>query len=239
MEPAHDLSTEAVAAALPGRAVRAYPAMLSTEADAMAWGRAGGPDGAVVVSDYQASPRGRGGWEWKVTPGHGLGFSLLFRPALPVAREGWPYLPSCLGLADVIGADAVLHWPDEVHVGPHRAAGLGVHTELNAAGIAFATATVLIDDATPPRTDLLARAIAAIEFRMADDPDTVLHDYRARCVTLGLEVSARLVPMGPAGIRVDGTAVDCRADGSLVILGQDGRRVAVPPQHLGILDVTY
>ncbi|HWH34036.1 MAG TPA: hypothetical protein VNT56_01805 [Acidimicrobiales bacterium] len=54
-----DLSAGVLAAALPDRPLRSYPAPLSTEADALAWARAGAPVGAVVVADYQAAPRGR------------------------------------------------------------------------------------------------------------------------------------------------------------------------------------
>lgn len=57
MELSTDLSAHALAEALPGRPVRSYPAMLSTEADALAWARAGADDGAVVVAGYQAAPR--------------------------------------------------------------------------------------------------------------------------------------------------------------------------------------
>lgn len=239
MEPASDLKADVLARAMPGRPVRTYPAMLSTEADALAWGRSGGPAGGVVVSDYQASPRGRAGWEWKVTPGHGLGFSLLLRPPLPPEREGWPYLAACTGLGDVIGPEATLRWPDEVYVGDRRAAAVGVHAELGPQRVEWITVTVLVEDAEPPRADLLARAVAAIEYRTEEDIETVLEDYRARCATLGREVVARLIPMGPTGVRVEGEAVDCRDDGSLVIAVADGRRAVVGAQHLGVLDARY
>jgi BirA family transcriptional regulator, biotin operon repressor / biotin---[acetyl-CoA-carboxylase] ligase len=236
VKPTEDLTAAALEAVMPGRAVRAYPAMLSTEADALAWGRAGGPAGAVVVADYQASPRGRAGWEWQVSPGTGLGFSVLVRPPLPVHREGWPYLAASVALADVVGGAPALHWPDEVHHSGGRAAAVGVHAELGEAHVTWMTVTVLIEDADPPRADLLARAVAAIEYRLDDAVDTVLDDYRSRCATFGQQVIARLIPMGPSGVRVEGEAVDCRDDGSLVIRTADGRRVAVPPQHLGILE---
>lgn len=237
MELASDLTTEILAAALPGRAVRTYPAMLSTEADALAWGRAGGPSGGVVVADYQASPRGRGGFEWRVEPGVGLGFSVLLRPGLPVAREGWPYLAACAALGDVLGPDVELRWPDELYRGPRRAAAVGVHAELGPNNVAWITITVLVDDVRPPRAPLLADVVAAIERQLDAPADGVLADYRRRCTTLGRHVAARLIPMGPTGIVVEGEAVDCRDDGSLAILVGPGRRIAVPPQNLGILDV--
>lgn len=235
MELAADLTAQAIAAVLPDRAVRTYPAMLSTESDAQAWGRAGGPAGGLVVADYQASPRGRGGFEWRVAAGHGLGFSLLLRPSWPPQREGWPYLPSCLALADVVGSAATLTWPDEVHCNGQRAAAVGVHTELGPDRVDWAVVTVLVENAEPPRAPLLATVVRAIERRLEDPAETLLEEYRSRCTTLGTRVLARLIPMGPAEVRVEGEAVDCRDDGSLVIEPADGRRVAVPPQHLGIL----
>jgi BirA family biotin operon repressor/biotin-[acetyl-CoA-carboxylase] ligase len=66
-----DLAADVLAADLPGRPLRSYPALLSTEADALAWARAGAPDGAVVVAGYQASPRGRAGLPWQVQQGTG------------------------------------------------------------------------------------------------------------------------------------------------------------------------
>jgi BirA family transcriptional regulator, biotin operon repressor / biotin---[acetyl-CoA-carboxylase] ligase len=231
-----DLGAKTLAVIMPTRAVRSYPAMLSTESDAQAWGRAGGPAGGVVVADYQASPRGRGGFEWTVTPGRGLGFTLLLHPPWPPEREGWPYLPACLALADVVGAGATLTWPDAVHHGDARAAAVGVHTELAPGRIAWATVTVLVEDARPPRAPLLRDAVEAIERRLEQPAEAVLDEYRAACTTLGRRVTARLVPMGPAEVRVTGEAVDCRDDGSLVIVNAEDRRVAVPPQHLGLLE---
>ena len=83
MELAADLSEEALAEAMPGRPLRRYVALLSTESDALAWARSGAPEGAVVVAEHQSAPRGRAGWPWNVPPGRNLGFSLVLRPQLP------------------------------------------------------------------------------------------------------------------------------------------------------------
>lgn len=234
-----DLTAEAVADALADRAVRAYPALLSTEADAMAWARGDAPDGAVVVADYQASPRGRGGLPWETEPGRDLGFSLILRPDLAPEREGWLYTVATCGVADALetGAGGVgIAWPDEVLVDDARAAGIGVHVEHDAAGIASAVVTVLIEGVSPPRTGLLAHAVAAIERRLTQESDQVLADHTRRCHTLGRQVLARLVPLGPAGTTIEGEAVGSRADGSLAIETGPGRRIAVPPRDLGRLE---
>jgi len=232
-----DLDSEHVALLLGERPVRAYPAVLSTESDATAWARSGAPTGAVVVADYQASPRGRGGLPWTVQPGRGLGFSLVTHPELPSEREGWPYVAASLAVAEVLG-DTRLEWPDTVlgaaDEGP--LAALGVYVEPGAGGVAWATITVLVDAALPPRGPLLAGLLDRIEERLLDDPDQVLGDFRARCTTLGRQVRARLIPMGPSGPEVVGEAVDVLEDGALVIRTERGSRVAVPPQNLGLLE---
>lgn len=234
-----DLGADVVAAVLgPHRQVRSYPALLSTEAAALAWAHQGAPEGAVVVADYQASPRGRGGLPWRVTPGRGLGFTLIRRPLLPPEREGWPYVAALTGLRDVVGGeDARIDWPDTVHAPDGEVlARLGVHVELAAGGIEYAGITVLVEPATPPRAPLLGHLVTALEARLDQPAELVLADFRARCGTLGRVVRALLIPVGPGGPEVEGEAVDVRSDGALVLLTRAGRRVAVPPQNLARLE---
>lgn len=233
-----DLGGAVLAAALPEREVRSYPALLSTEAVAMAWARQGAAAGSVVVADYQASPRGRGGLPWTVRPGEGLGFTLLTRPELPPEREGWPYVPGLLALHDVVGnATSSLLWPDQVHDADGSVlARLGVYVELGPMRTEWVTSTVLVERAQPPRAELLVALLRALERRLGDPPEQVLQAYRARCSTLGRTRRARLIPMGPGGPEVTGEAVDVLPDGALVLLTGKGNRVAVPPQNLGLLE---
>ncbi len=232
-----DLHEASLAIAL-RREVRAYPAALSTEAMAMAWARQGAPTGAVVVADYQASPRGRGGLPWTVRPGSGLGCTLVLRPGLALEREGWPYVPALLALHDTVGReDAVLGWPDEVQSASGGVlARLGIYVELGPGRTEWVAVTMLLEDAEPPRGPLLGRLLTAVESRMAQPAEQVLADYLPRCATLGRQVRARLIPMGPGGPEVNGEAVDVLADGALVLLTARGNRVAVPPHNLGLLE---
>jgi BirA family biotin operon repressor/biotin-[acetyl-CoA-carboxylase] ligase len=231
-----DLSAEVLEPLLPGRSVRSYPALLSSEVDAEAWARSGGPHGGVVTAGYLAAPRGRAGRPWPLNQDRGLVFSLLLRPELPADREGWPYLAAGLGLADVLGPDVTIRWPDEVYDLDGRAGAVGLRTELGPDGVRWAVLTLLAERAPPPRGPLLARIVTAIEGRLDDPADALLSTYRERCHTLGHRVRARLVPLGPAGPQVEGEAVDVRADGALVILTESGRRAVVPPPNLGMLD---
>lgn len=229
-----DLDVAALAAVLPGRPVRTYPALLSSEVDAEAWARAGGPAGGVVTAGYLAAPRGRAGLPWE--PGRGLVFSMLLRPALSIQREGWPYLVAGLGLADVLGPDAVIRWPDEVHGTHGRLGALGVRTELGPDAVRWVVVTLLAEHAVAPRAPLLARIVEAVEGRLDEPEEALLEAYRSRCATLGRRVRARLVPLGPAGPVVEGVAVDVRQDGALVIRTVENRRAVVPPPNLGMLD---
>ncbi len=238
MDMTGDLEGPEVSLALGDRPVRSYPAVLSTEAVAMAWAREGAPSGAVVVADYQASPRGRGGLPWTVRPGHGLGFTLLLRPNLPPEREGWPYVAALQALDDVVGTpDGGLEWPDTVCAANGAAlAHLGVYVELGPARTEWVSATVLVEAAVPPRAPLLNRLVAAIEERLGTPAEQVLADFLPRCTTLGQQCRARLIPMGPGGPEATGEAVNVLADGSLVLLTAQGNRVAVPPHNLGLLE---
>jgi len=221
---------EALEEALPGRPFRFYPAVLSTEADALAWARAGAPQGAVVTAGYQASPRGRAGFEWDV--GDGLAFSLVLRPRLPGPREGWIYTVAVSGLADALGEDATIEWPDTVCCGGVPVGAVGAHVEVGPLGVDWAVVNVLIHQPDPA---LVARIVEAIEARLAEASAPVLAAYLRRCDTVGRQIVARLVPLGPGGPEASGKAVSSSADGSLIVETPEGRRLAIPPQSLGLL----
>lgn len=231
-----DLGEDELSRLLPDRPLRAYPAALSSEADALAWARAGAESGSLVVAEYQASPRGRGGIEWTTPVGEGFVFSLILRPESPTMKDGWLYLAACLGIADALEQETSLVWPEEVWVGGQRAAAIALQVDDAEKGVQWAVVTVLVERARPPRAPLLARVVQGIEARCAAQMIRVVSDYRKGCSTIGTQVRARLVPMGPAGKEVVGEAVAVFPDGSLVVQTEGGRRAMVPPGTLGILE---
>ena len=236
MDLGPDLSPAALMGVLPERPIRTYPALLSTEADALAWARSGGPEGAIVVADYQAAARGRGGLPWEVRPGHDLGFSMVLRPRLAPEREGWLYTVATSALADVLGEQSTIEWPDEVRREDERIAAVGVQSELGPDVDNWAVLTFLVHDAPSTRAELLAEIVVAVEARYESPSKAVLDDYLPRCETVGRTVSARLIPMGPTGQVVTGRAVTSIKDGALVIETREEKRVMVTPQALGVLD---
>jgi len=236
VDVADDLTVDALATVLPGRPIRSYPAMLSTEADALAWARQGAPAGALVVADYQASPRGRAGFEWTVTPGETLAFSIVVRPALPPEREGWLYSAATVSLADVVDNGATIEWPDGVYRGGELAAAVGAQVEMGPAVVDWAVLSVLVVAPGYPRTQMVSRVVHAIEARLAETPATVLADYLPRSQTIGRTVRARMIPLGPGGPEVKGKAVGSLMDGALLMETPKGSRIAIRPQNLGLLE---
>jgi BirA family biotin operon repressor/biotin-[acetyl-CoA-carboxylase] ligase len=230
VELSGDLSAETLEKLLPGRSLQCYPTLLSTGVSAIAWANAGAPDGAVVVADYQISPRGRADRPWKLTPGRGLGFSLVLHPDLPPAREGWLYTVALTALADVYGDDATIEWPDEVHVDGEMQAAVGVRARFGPKGIKWAVVDLLMPNAEPPRGELLRSALEAVESRRADSDGDVLEAYGRRCETFGRNLRMRM--LGGTGPKMVGTAVRTIEDGALLLTTPDGREVPVRPQDI-------
>lgn len=235
-----DLTRDLLQERMPGRALRTYPAIMSTEADAMAWARQGAPDGALVVAGYQASPRGRSGLAWggEFTPGHGLGFSVVLRPDLSSEREGWLYTLVLLATAQALAdGTAKIEWPDRLLRGDETVAAVGVQVEPGPRDLDWGVASVLIPGAEPPRTNVLVDVVDALEHWLRAPAEETMAAYRQHCATLGRRVRARLLPLGAAAPTVLGTASDVAADGGLVIQEEtQDVGVVVLPQALGFLE---
>jgi len=230
-----DLTEEALEAALPGRPVRTYVALVSTGSTALGWADSDAPDGAVVVADHQLSPRGHAGRPWKVPPGEGLGFSLVMRPSLSAEREGWLYTVVLSALAGVCGEEASIEWPDEVRMAGETAAAVGIKVRLGADAVEFAVVDVLLPAAKPPRGPLMAAVLEALEARRAAPPSAVIEDYNGTCATIGRQVRLRFIAgTGPV---VGGKAVATLEDGALLLETESGRRAPVRPQDVRGVEV--
>lgn len=225
-----DLSAETLEALLPGRPLQFYPTLLSTGVSAIAWANAGAPDGAVVVADYQVSPRGRADRPWKLTPGRGLGFSIVIHPELPAAREGWLYTVILTALADVYGEGATIEWPDEVHADGEMQAAVGIRARFGPGGIKWAVVDLLLPNAEPPRAPLLGSVLEAVDVRLAASEGEVLADYGERCKTLGRALRMRL--LGGTGPKMVGTALRTLEDGAILLETPDGNEAPVRPQDI-------
>lgn len=88
----------------------------------------GEPVGACVVASFQSEGRGQHGRPWRAAPGQGLLFSLLLRPTLSADElGGLPSLTASLALLrslEPLELDLSLKWPNDLHAGPRKLAGM-------------------------------------------------------------------------------------------------------------------
>jgi BirA family transcriptional regulator, biotin operon repressor / biotin---[acetyl-CoA-carboxylase] ligase len=91
----------------------------STNARARGLAIAGAPHGTIVTAGEQSAGRGRQGRTWSAAPGRALLCSVLIRD--PVAL-----LPLAAGVAvaEVVGFDARLKWPNDVLIDGRKVAGI-------------------------------------------------------------------------------------------------------------------
>ena len=103
-----------------------YDEIGSTNDVAITAAEAGAPEGLVVVANTQSTGRGRVGRSWSSPPGAGLYVSVVLRPTGPALR----LLTIAAGVAiaegvhAASGLDTFVKWPNDVHVGPRKLAGI-------------------------------------------------------------------------------------------------------------------
>ena len=103
-----------------------YDEIGSTNDVAISAAAAGGPEGLVVAANTQSSGRGRIGRRWSSPPGAGLYVSVVLRPAgsalqlLTIAAG----VAIAEGVHAASGLDAGVKWPNDVHVGSRKLAGI-------------------------------------------------------------------------------------------------------------------
>jgi BirA family transcriptional regulator, biotin operon repressor / biotin---[acetyl-CoA-carboxylase] ligase len=153
-----DLAPEVVAPLLRGRLGDPYRFFPECESTQRLLGQEE-PEGATVATDHQTAGRGRLGRVWTDETGLGLLFSILLRPAPPLAV--WPELSVVAGeaVAAALPLEARVSHPNDVMVGERKIAGilpeasegrvvLGIGINVNQ------TADELPGDAVKPPTSL-------------------------------------------------------------------------------------
>lgn len=108
--------------------VHFFPAIPSTQDEAIRLAHAGAPEGTLVVAGRQTRGRGRVGRTWFSPAGAGLYASVVLRPPVPPAK--WPALSVLAGVAvveeiqrlGVVGAR--LKWPNDALIEGRKVAGI-------------------------------------------------------------------------------------------------------------------
>ena len=113
--------------------------------------RAGAPEGAVAVADYQSAGRGRLGRRWEAPPGSNLLVSVLLRPRLAVEELHLCTVAVALAAAGACerGAGVVpdLKWPNDLMVGGRKLGGIlaeALPAGTGAAGAGGSTPAVVV-----------------------------------------------------------------------------------------------
>lgn len=222
--------------------LRWFDRLDSTNTYALDAARAGAPEGLVVVADEQTAGRGRLGRRWESAPGASLLVSVLVRPDPDSAQT--VTMATALALADAVenvaGFRPGLKWPNDLVVGDRKLAGVLAESdgsavvvgagcnvnwgELPAELAGTATSCDLEAGRSVDREALLVCFLHALDDQL-DRLGQVAAEYRSRLETLGRRVRVERVDD-----EIQGEAIDLDADGALVIVADDGRRLSV---HVG------
>lgn len=120
-----------------GRGAHWYPEVTSTNDVAAVLAGRGSEEGTLVVADAQSAGRGRQGRAWESPAGAGLYASLLLRPSSREAELVTVAAGVALadGIREAAGFDPHLKWPNDVHVGERKLAGILAEASTGAGGM--------------------------------------------------------------------------------------------------------
>jgi BirA family biotin operon repressor/biotin-[acetyl-CoA-carboxylase] ligase len=190
----------------------------------------GAPHGTLVTAAAQSAGRGRQGRTWSAPPGHALLMSLVLREAHPLIP-----LAAAVGVAEAIGDDALIKWPNDVLLSDRKVAGILAEgrpqEEWAVLGIGVNVA-VRVEDLPPELRataatlgrepsdvePFLGSVLAALARSLSLPPLELLDAWRARDALLGRQVS------WSAG---SGTAAGIDGEGRLVVELAAGGRTAL------------
>jgi BirA family biotin operon repressor/biotin-[acetyl-CoA-carboxylase] ligase len=216
-----------------------YPDVGSTNDVAGVLAEHGAGEGVVVVAERQTAGRGRYGRVWASPAGAGLYLSVVLRPVRPA-----PLLTLAAGVAVAegllasTGLQASLKWPNDVHLGERKVAGilaestashtiLGVGINLRQAGYppdvaARATSVEVELGRSVDRGLVLGACLCALTARYRDlqagCAAAIVTAWRARAAaTMG-----RRVEWESDGQRRQGTAEGIAEDGALLVRAESG-----------------
>jgi BirA family transcriptional regulator, biotin operon repressor / biotin---[acetyl-CoA-carboxylase] ligase len=191
---------------------------------------AGAPHGTLVTAGAQSAGRGRQGRTWSAPPGHALLMSLVLRGALPLLP-----LAAAVAVADAVGEEARIKWPNDVLLGGRKVAGILAEgrpqEDWAVLGIGVNVAVRLAD--LPPELHdtaatlgrspadvepFLAALLESIDRALALPTRELLDAWRARDALAGQAIS---------WVAGSGTAAGIDGEGRLVVELPGGGRTAL------------
>ena len=111
-----------------GHQIEHYPQVASTNDIAIARGKAGAPEGTLIIAEHQTAGRGRYGRRWEAPPGKCLLVSVVFRHRLLSDQVPLPNFIGAIAIAQAIqkthGLDARIKPPNDVRIQKRKVAGV-------------------------------------------------------------------------------------------------------------------
>ena len=210
-------------------------------------GRTGAAAGLVIFAEKQTAGRGRFGRRWESASHRGLWFSVLLRPAFPLARWArlttWAAVAVAAAVEAATGRRAAIKWPNDVFLDGKKVAGILIERGTDTTGQSFAVLGIgvnvnhetadfppeLVERATSLRlatgrtVDRAALAVhilaqlAARFDRVAEDFSALVGEAAARSLLLGRWVQLR------SGTSLhEGLAESLDENGQLLLRAGDG-----------------
>ena len=201
-----------IRSALLGRPFRYYPALASTNDEALAWLRGGADEGSLVITDHQTSGRGRQGRGWYTPPASALTCSLILRCNIDAAQQSTMLAAVAIyELLDELGIGKIgVKWPNDVQIGRYKVCGIlpealwadekfcgvvlgiGLNVRADFAGTPLAKTAISLEMSSQQqydRCDLLQRLLTIIDrWRPHLGSDMLFRAWRARLNSLGRPV---------------------------------------------------
>ena len=237
----HGLSTQII-----GNKIFVFETIDSTNACARTLGDAGTPEGAVVISDFQTSGRGRLGRTWLAEPASSLLFSVLLRPPVQMEMAGLLTLFASAAVARAIeqcvGTPVECKWPNDLLLHGKKFCGILLENSLQQSGLAYAIigAGINVNQRVFPSEIGKQATSLALETGESQDRKAVLHmilremddlyggaregdfsvivpEWTKRCLMFG-----KAVRVQQHDRTIEGTAVRLNHDAGLVISTSGG-----------------
>jgi len=229
-----------------GRRVIYLTSTTSTQDVARAEAEADAPEGTAVISEEQTKGRGRFGRSWVSPSGANLYFTLIMRPEARRARALGMVAPLAVteAVEQVTGLSPRIKWPNDVIVEGRKLAGVLIETEVQGQSLKYAlvgpgvNVNFDIEDTSEiagiatslkrelgretSREELLAMLLNRFEKLYESDITDVVQRWRLRLDTLGQRVRVTFRDQVQEGL-----AEDVDADGNLVLVQADGKRVLI------------
>ncbi len=214
--------------------------LASTNDRARELAHAGAPHGTLVTAAEQTAGRGRQGRPWVAPPGSALLCSLVLRDPPRLLP-----LLAAVALAEAVGPDARIKWPNDVLLGPRKLAGILAEARpaegwaVLGMGVNVAVRPEEIGGELADRVATLGREGAAIEPFLTEllgslarwltrEPAEILDALRARDALAGREVAWSGGQGRAEGVDGEGRLVVARADGGRLALDAGEVHLAAP-----------